>query len=166
MKYVLLVLALAACTLDANAQKIGHLNYGNLLEALPQVTSGDAALKVYQDSLGAALASMQSALDERIKTSKAKFDAGELTRIEADKINQELNTSQNSLILEQQKAEQEIRNKRRAMLEPILSRINTVIDAYAKENGYMFIFDESSGFIMYDQPGEDLTEIIKKIVEE
>ncbi len=166
MKYFFLCLALASIGVTMHAQKVGHLNYGNLLESLPQVKAADNALAAYQDSLGTALTAKQKALDEKIASSTARYNSGEMTQVEAEKINGELNASQQQLAVLQQKAESSILEMRRKKLEPIVQRVQAVVTAYAKENGFLYIFDESSGFLLFDQPSEDLTDIIRSIVAE
>ncbi len=163
MKYLFLIWSLTVLCPWSNAQKIGHINYGNLLESLPQVKAADAELKTYQDSLGTALASMQEALDKRVAESQAKFQAGEMTKVEANQINQALNQEQQRLNETQAKAERNILQRRRDMLEPIVLSVRAIIEAYAKEHGYKLIFDESTGFILFDQPADDLTEVIRSI---
>ena len=166
MKYIIVIVAMALACPILNAQKLGHVNYGNLLESLPQIKAADARLTTFQDSLGNILANKQQALDKRVQESTLRYESGEMTQIEADQINASLNQDQQALIEAQRKAESDIINYRRAKLEPIIQRINAVIQAYGKEHGYDFIFDESTGFLLYDQPTEDLTDIIRKIVEE
>lgn len=166
MKYLLLFIGMAVACPFVNAQKIGHLNYGNLLEGLSQVKAGDESLKVFQDSLGEALSAQQKALETRIAESKVKYEAGELTQVAADQLNASLNQDQQRLLEAQQKAEAAVQLRRRQMLEPILTRINVIIDAYGREKGYSFILDQSSGFIMHNPDSEDLTEIIRAIAEE
>lgn len=148
------------------AQKYGHINYGNLLEELPQVKAANERLATYQDSLGNVLATQQKALDARVQESAVKYQAGEMSPSEADQLNTKLNNEQQQLVQLQNKAEQAILGLRQQLLTPIIERTNAIIQAYGKEKGYAMIFDESMGFIMHDQPADDVTDAIRAIVAE
>lgn len=164
MKYACILFLLASLCPWASSQKVGHINFGNLLEDLPQVKAADVKLTAYQDSLSKAFEYRVKAHRARIDQNKQKYDAGELTKIEADQINKSLNDEQNTLINDQKRAEATIMIRRQGYLQPIIMDVNDAIAKYGKENGYMFIFDESSGLLLFDLPSDDLTETIKKIV--
>jgi outer membrane protein len=166
MKYFTILLFLAVLCPCTNAQKIGHVNYGNLLESLPQVKVADEVLTSYQDSITAAFESRVQAHQQRVTDNQTRYKAGEMTKVEAESLNKTLNQEQAVLAEEQQQIERSILQRRQQMLQPIIERINAIITAYGKQNGYSFIFDESVGFLLFDQPEEDLTEIISKIASE
>ena len=62
----------------------------------------------------------------------------------------------------QQKAEQEVSAKRDELLKPILTKVYDAIKAVAKENGYMMIFDTSTGAALFALESEDITALVKK----
>ncbi len=161
---VFFILIGVCCTIDA--QKLGFINYGNLLENLPQIKDSDQALTNYQDSLSADLERRVIAHKARITENQNKFKAGEMTKVDADAMNIALNQEQATLSEDQRKAEATILVRRQQMFQPIIQKVNDTIDRYAKENGYSFIFDESSGFLLFDQPANDLTEVISNLLVE
>ena len=48
------------------------------------------------------------------------------------------------------------------MFKPILKRIDTAIKAVAKEYGYFYIFDSSSGVLLFVPESRDVTNLVKK----
>lgn len=166
MKQLFILCVFLVAGLCAQAQKYGHINYGNLLEGLPQVEAANKQLATFQDSLGNVLATQQKALDARVQESTLKFQSGEMAPSEADRLNQALNQEQQRLVALQQSAERAILAKREGLLKPIVQRASVIIQAFGKEKGYAMIFDESAGYIMHDLPADDLTETIKAIVAE
>ena len=164
MKYIFTLLALATLLSWGNAQKIGHINYGNLLETLPAVIDADKRLTTYQDSLGKALQAKVVVHRARIEENKKKYDAGELTKVEANSINQSLNQEQAQLIDDQQRAEATIMIRKQGYLQPIIAHVNEVIAQYGKEKGYDLILDESSGSLLFDLPAHDLTDKIRQLM--
>ena len=164
-----LVLACLFMTMSQSnivAQKVGHINYGNLLESLPQIKAAEEALNSYQDSLAADLEARVKAHQTRIADNQKRFQAGELSKTEAEAINRSLNEEKTKLLEDQKKAEATILIRRQQKIQPIVVAANEAIAKYAKENGYDFIFDESSSILLYDRPSDDLTETILKLVAE
>lgn len=159
-----IALLLVGAAIASSQVKIGHVNYGNLLESLPEVKQADEVLKSYQDSIGIALEAQMKMHRDNIAANQKKFQAGEMTKKEAEATNKTLNEEQQRLQREQQLAEASILKRRQNMLQPIIKDVNEAIASYGKENGYKFILDESSGFLLYDSPSDDLTEEIKNLV--
>lgn len=166
MKYFVLLLIIAVSCPHIKAQKIGHVNYGNLLENLPQVKAADKQLTSYQDSLTSAFEIRVKAHKQRVTDNQNRFQSGEMTKVEAEALNRSLNDEQAALAQDQSKIEASILKLRQEMLQPIIQRINAIIAAYGKEKGYSFIFDESGGLMLFDTPENDLTEIITQIATE
>ncbi|HNE30253.1 MAG TPA: OmpH family outer membrane protein, partial [Saprospiraceae bacterium] len=59
-------------------------------------------------------------------------------------------------------AQQKVAAKRDELLQPILDKIDAAVKAVAKENGYLMIFDTSSGAMLFAADTEDVTELVKK----
>ena len=162
-KWALLGLLIIMST-SLQAQKVGHVNYGNLLESLPQIKAAEESLNNYQDSLAADLEARVKAHQTRIANNQKRFQAGELSKMVADSINLSLNAEKNLLREDQQKAEATILIRRQQKVQPIVLAVNEAIAKYGKDNGYDLIIDESSSLILYDRPADDLTDAIRKMV--
>ena len=146
------------------AQKFAHINYGNLLEGLPEIQEADKVIIAYQDSLKFILRDMDSKLKADFQENKTKYEQGILSQVEVNEINLRLSGEQQKLIQLSEVYEQAIFAKREQILAPILSRINEVIAQYGKQEGYSAIFDESRGDILYDEAKMDITEIIRGLL--
>jgi outer membrane protein len=53
-----------------------------------------------------------------------------------------------------------IGQRRQALLAPVISKLNTVIVEVGKENGYSFIFDVSSGSMLYVTESDDVSPLV------
>ena len=61
-----------------------------------------------------------------------------------------------------EQAQQEYQNKNAELSKPIYDKAKKAIDAVAKENGYKYVLDTSSGVVLYSEPTEDILQLVKK----
>lgn len=107
--------------------------------------------------------------EQKAKAFEAKYtffieevNAGTLSKVTAQIRQEELQKEQDSLRTEQQQLEFTIMQKREALLQPILTEIDSIIQVIGKEKQYTMIFDTSvSGALLFAQESNDLTEEVK-----
>ena len=51
--------------------------------------------------------------------------------------------------------------KREELYKPILERVNAAMQAVAKENGYLLVFDTSTNVLLYADEALDVTNLVK-----
>ena len=62
----------------------------------------------------------------------------------------------------QQNAQDEYKNKNDELMQPIIQKIQKAINDVGKENGFLYIFDVSSGAVPYvSADSQDITPIVK-----
>ncbi|MEZ4921169.1 MAG: OmpH family outer membrane protein [Saprospiraceae bacterium] len=161
---LVLVLLLSAGSLQAQetAPKYGHMNLGNLLEELPATASANSALKVIADSLGVVGDTMAAQFQREYAKVEKDYNAGNLTPIAVQQAEIALKAKQDSIVQFEQQAQQMLAGKRDELLGPILTDIQNAIEAVAKENGYLMIFDVSSGVMLFADETEDVSALVKK----
>jgi outer membrane protein len=150
---------------QTNAQtspKYGHMNLGNLLELLPDTKKANDELKLFTDQLSAKDDSMARSLQAAAEMLQKEYDAGNLTPVQAQQRQAELQKQQEVLQKFEQEANQLVAAKREALLTPILTKVNDAIKAVATENGYAMIFDTSSGTMLFASESEDVSALVKK----
>ncbi|MDZ4747059.1 MAG: OmpH family outer membrane protein [Saprospiraceae bacterium] len=144
------------------AQKFGHLNSAQLIEAHPKVVSANTELEAYRKSVMDPFESKAKAFESKASFFMAEVNAGTLSKVTAQTRQEDLQKEQQDLQTEQQQIEFAILQKREQLLQPILTEIDTVIQAIGKEGNYTFIFDTSvTGALLFTQDSENLTETIK-----
>ena len=154
---------LIGATLSAQtAPKYGHMNLGNLLELLPDTKKANDDLTAFADKLGATDDSLGRALQAGAENLQKEYDAGNLTPLQAQQRQAELQKQQEYLQKFEQDANQMVTSKREELLKPILTRVDDAIKAVAKENGFAMIFDTSTGAMLFASETEDVTALVKK----
>jgi outer membrane protein len=159
----LLALFTSIASLNAQTQpKYGHMNLGNLLEMLPDTKKANDVLKVFTDSLGAKDEAMTKAFQEAYTKLEQEYNAGQLTPVQAQTRQAELQKQQESIQQFEQQAQQLVAAKREEALRPILQKVDDAIKAVAQESGYLMIFDTSSGAMLFANDSDDVTALVKK----
>ena len=161
-RLMLILVLLVGVTSTGVAQKYGHLNYGNLISALPDTKEADTEIESYQKQLVAKGEEMANKFKERYVEFLKKVQEGTV----APKIQQEtqksLEDEQAKINAYEQEVQQKLEQKRQELLKPILEKVNGAIEAVAKENGYSMIFDTSVfNSILFTREADDLMDEVK-----
>jgi outer membrane protein len=160
---ILLAFVLGSATLSAqNAPKYGHMNLGNLLEAMPDTKKANDDLKLFADKLTAKDDSLTKSFQEAVNAYQQAYQSGTLTPVQAQTKEQELQKQQEYIQKFEQDAQQQVAVKREELLKPILTRVNDAIKAVATESQYLMIFDTSSGAMLFAAESDDVTALVKK----
>ena len=162
-----LLLAVLFCsiftlTAQNDAPKYGHMNLGNLLDELPETAVAEAKLRVLADSLNQKDSLMTTAFQAAYLQLKKEYDEGGLTQIQVQQRQVELEKQRQAIQKYEEEAQQVLEQRRGELLDPLLTRIDEAIKAIAKENGFLMIFDVSSGAMLFAEETIDVTPLVKK----
>lgn len=164
LKYAaLLMLPILLSTLPAQAQKYGHLNLGNLLEAMPERQAADEELAELRDTKIAEGEEMVKKLDAQVKKYQKDRQAGLLNQIQIQEKEAELQKMNQEIVQFEQQLQADLSKKRQELLGPILKRVEDAVTAVAEDNGYIMIFDTSvMNAVLFAEESEDVMELVKK----
>lgn len=137
------------------------MNLGNLLDELPETAKAEAALRVFADSLNQKDSVMTMAFQEAYLQLKKEYDDGGLTQVQVQERQIALEKQRQEIQKYEEEAQALLESKRGELLSPILSRIDDAIKAVAKENGFLMIFDVSSGSMLFAAETIDVTSLVK-----
>lgn len=159
---LLSVIVLLTAFQGLQAQKFGHINSAQLIEAHPKVVTANAELETFRKSVMEPFAAKAKAFESKYSFFLEEVNAGTLSKITAQTRQEELQKEQQELQTEEQQIEFSILQKREQLLQPILTDIDSIIQAVGKEGSYTFIFDTSvSGALLFAPDTENLTETVK-----
>ena len=162
MKKILFAFALSIFALSVFAQKVGHVNTGILLEAMPEVKAADSQLEALQKQLVAKGEGMVKAFQKEYSAVVAEVNAGKLTPKEQQEMQVALQKKQQEIQAFEKQVQNDILKKREELLSPILARIDKVIQDLGKEKGFLFIFDVSvPNVILFADDPLDVTALVK-----
>ncbi len=159
-KQLLLAIALLCTTFYAKAQqKIGYINSEELIVSMPEAKKADAEIAAYAKTFQDQLTNMQKELETKYKA----YEAGLKTMTDAmkDVKEKELTDLQARIQSTQQSAEEKVSQKRQDLLRPITEKADKAIQDVAKEKGYSFIIDASSGALVYATAADNIIKDVK-----
>jgi outer membrane protein len=145
----------------AKAQmKIGYINFGDVVRALPEfktaATQGDAYQKQFVDEL--------SNMNSAFQAEQKKYQAGFNTMTDAQKTAEQgqLQDMQKRMQDFQTDAQQKVEAKSNELIKPISDKAKAAVNEVAKEKGYTYVFDTSQGAPLLVMPdGDDLMAAVK-----
>jgi outer membrane protein len=160
-KSLVLIIAIVGTTLTAQAQKFGYINAQELIKNMPEVKEANANIETLTKQLEKKSVDMKKAFQAKYQDLQAKQQNGEISP-------KQLETEAALLEAEQQKIEEydqtsikKIEDKNSQLLTPIINKVNTAIKEVSEENGFTYVFDFSTGIILYADESTDITELVK-----
>lgn len=166
--YVVVALLLAVPAVHAQSAagfKIGYVDVDYVLSQMPEAKTIEADLKSYEKQLGTQL---QNKIQEFQTKAKDFQDnaASMIPEVRADR-QAELQEMQASIQEFQQRAEYTMQQKRLELLDPVYAKIQTAIDAVAKEGDFDYVLSPKVGglpVVLYvkDQDRDDISDAVLK----
>ena len=141
------------------AQKIGHSNSIEILEAMPEYKAAQTTWETYYKKKDEAIKAKGEALQKEYNyliEHQKDFTPQQLEEKMA-----KIQEGMAKLDEERVKAQQDVVKKEQELTKPILEKIKSVIESVAKENGYTYILDSASGMILFGAESNDVTNLIK-----
>lgn len=145
-----------------NAQKFGHVNSSDIIQAHPMISTANTQLDTYQKSLMGPYDTQSKAFEAQYKVFVDETNSGTLSQVATQNKQAALQTQQDSLTSMEQQIKFKVMQKREALLRPILTEVDSIIQTIGKEGHYTMIFDTSvSGALLFAEEGNDLTDTVK-----
>lgn len=160
MKKIFIVAAMALMTLSASAQKIGRVNFSELVQLMPEADEARATLKLVSKEADEALQDIYSEYQGKMNAYQQKQASWTPAIKEAKE--RELMEIQNRLQENQQAFQQEIQQKQNELMEPIYKKAQEMVQKLAKEQALVAVFDASSALYFDETAVVDLTATARK----
>lgn len=157
------ILVLVAFATSVNAQKaakVGHVDFGKILETMPGQDTVKTVLERYYKDLQDQLQAMQS--EYEMKAADYQKNAATLSNIIKATKEKELIDLQGRIEAFQQSAQQEIGNKQTELITPFVDKAKQAIKDVAKEGNFAYILNAVEDILLYSEGGEDVTPLVKK----
>ena len=140
----------------ANAQKVAHINFEEVVANMPETLKLQADLEKLGKTYGEEITTAQKALKAKID----KYTAEEVSKTAAQNEERikEVQEDQGKIQQLQQVAQQELQQKEKAALDPIIKKAQEAIKAVAKEKSIVYVLDAKALIVL---EGEDLLPAVK-----
>ena len=146
-------------TFAAQAQKFGYLNSQAILANMPEVKEMNSNLKVLGEQLQKKGKQMYEEYQKELAAAQQKEAQGELAPIDKEKISKKLEEKQNEILAYEKDMQKQLAEKEQKLIEPILEKINSAIEAVAKEKGLTMVFEQ--GVLLYADESMNINDEVK-----
>ena len=159
--YVLTLGLMLTLAFSSFAQKFGYLNSVALLSELPEVKQADSDLKAYQTQLTKKGQEMVKDLQDKAAELDRKKELGTIAPKDYQTQAAKLTEDETKIGDYEKEVYEKLAAKRQELYEPILKRVNDAMQAVAKDNGYLLVFDTSTQVLLYADESLDVTNLVK-----
>lgn len=143
------------------AGKTGFIVSKVLLEKSPQAMAANAELKEQFGEREQSLRKLAQGIQEMEKTYQT--DAAIMSQDQRQKAEENIVQNKRRFQFEQQSLKEDLQSRQRELLQDVQRKIKEVIQVYGSENGYDFIFTDTS--IAYGSDAVNVTDEILEILQ-
>ncbi len=164
MKHLVKSIAIVALTIGsvtfANAQKIAHISLDSLITLMPESKTAQDVAQKYLKELETQVATMETELQTKYADYMKNRDS--YSPIVAAAKEQELQDLNKRIEDFKAQAQQDYQRKYGELSKPIYDKAKKAIEIVAKENGYKYVLDTSTGNVLYTEAADDIIGLVKK----
>ena len=160
LKTLITAVMIAGTAFVSNAQKIAHIHLDSLVSLMPESKEAQKAQQDYLKQLEGTITAMQTELQTKYQEyMDNQTKLSDLIKKNKEKELQDLDQRIKDF---QTNAQQDLQKKNEELGKPVLDKARKAIDQVAKENGYKYVLDSSSGIILFSDPADDIFALVKK----
>jgi len=160
MKGLLVIVLVLMWTVGFSQAKIGHINTADLIEQLPEYKEALQKLETQSENF-------KKQLDKLIVDYRKLLEEYDLLPADISDLDRkdkeiEINQLKERVQAYQEEAEKQLGLEQEKLIKPILENVQAKIQEVAKEKGFDYILDTSSGVVLYFNESQDISELVKK----
>lgn len=162
MKNLVLTIALllaAVPTAMAQTVKLGHIDRQKLMLTLPERKDAETKMQAFAKTLDDRLKAMGAEYEAKVTDAQGRAET--MTQTEKEIAVREIGELEERIQAAQQKAQEDLAKQEEELLKPMVDRTNAAIADVAAANNYTYIFDVSTGMVLYFDKGEDILPLVK-----
>ncbi len=161
VKITCLALLIAVPTM-VNAQKFAHINFEQLIDAMPEKEAALADLQKEYNEVKNLIEEMSVDFNKRYLEVQKTYDT--LSQTAKQMVEQELQEKQQRIQTYQMNAEQQLAQRREDLLSPIIDKAEVAIRKIGEREGFIYVFDVSKGsqVLFYSKSSTDVMPLVKK----
>jgi outer membrane protein len=144
----------------AQAQsKIGHINFSQLIDFMPETKTVKSQLEIYQKQFIDQLTAMNNEYQSKGQAYQSK--RATMTDAARGAAESELQDLGKRLQDTQDASRQKVDDKQRELGKPIVDKARAAVAAVAKEKGYGYVLDTTSEYLVVSPDADDLMASVK-----
>jgi len=161
MKKTIRTLVIAGFTIiasSAGAQKLAHINLDSLLRSMPESDSARKVGQGHYQMLESEVESMQKEYQEKVQDYQAHQST--YTELIKNTKQQEIQDMGQRIQAFQSSAQSDLQRFNDSITKPIITKAKSAVTSVAKEHHYNYVFDTSSGVVLYSENSDDIYDMV------
>lgn len=154
-----LLLCIAPKAMAQTPTKLGHIDRQQLLLVLPERKDAETKMQKFAEELDKRLRAMGAEYETTVADARGRAES--LTNTEREMLMRDIQQLEQRIQEAQEKAQEDLAKQEEELLRPMVERTNKAIRDVANENNFTYIFDTSTGFVLYFDKGEDIMPLVK-----
>lgn len=139
--------------------KLGYINSTELMQMMPGIDTVENALNAHRASLERTMETMIQEYQSKVE--EYQNNNATMSQIIRQTKEREIQDMQMRIQQFQQTADLDLQRKRAELFNPLIERAQKAIADVAKEKGYTYILDSSTGAVAFYDNGENVLELVK-----
>lgn len=139
--------------------KLGHIDRQKLMLSLPERADAEKRMQDFAKTLDERLKAMGAEYEAKVADAQGRAEA--MTQTEKEVAVREIQELEARIKAAQEKAQEDLAKQEEELLRPMVERSNAAINEVAATNNFTYIFDTSTGFVLYFDKGEDIMPLVK-----
>ncbi len=161
-KSILIICMLFAASTAMKAQnsvKLGHIDRQALMLMLPERKAAETKMQEFAKTLDDRLKAMGQEYQNKVTDAQAKAET--MTKTEQQVALREIQELEQRISDAQDKAKEDLAKQENELLAPMIERTNKAIKDVAAEGHFTYIFDTSTGVVLFSDGGTDILPLVK-----
>lgn len=139
--------------------KLGHIDRQRLLLELPERKEAEAKMQKFAEDLDKRLRAMGAEYEATVNDARSRAET--MTNTEREIAMRDIQQMEQRIQEAQEKAQEDLAKQEEELLRPMVEKTNQAIRDVASENKFTYIFDTSTGMVLYFDQGEDIMPLVK-----
>jgi len=161
------LLIFVSLSTNINAQsnlKFGHIDFQQLVEAMPEMDTANLELQKFRDEITETLETLNVEYQRKMQEYIQKQDSlsAVVKALKEDELNGMNERTQNF----QNSAQDNFNQKRAELYQPVIAKANASIKEVAEENNFFYVFDinQAGGNVIlyHSKDSQDIMPLVKK----
>ena len=156
------VFILLSAATFAQAQKFGHINFVQLIDAMPEKAESLKTLQKEYTEVQGLIEEMSVEFNKKLVAAQKGYDT--LSKTGQQMIEQDLQEKQQRIQQFQSSAEERLVKRREELLNPIIEKAEAAVKLIAEKEGLIYVFDTSKGsqVLYFSAKSIDILPLVKK----
>jgi len=146
---------------ELSSQKLGYVDSATLMSEIPDFKEANSNVETFTQQFQKKGQDMIKALQAKYQELEQKQQTGSISRVQLEEQAKKLKEEETVIMKFEQESQQKIMKKQEELLAPLRDKVRKAIDDVAAENGFSFIFDLSSGVVLYSDESADCGALVK-----